>query len=62
MVDSFCHLFGHTHWLVLSSALEAFRKFAELTPHSAVVEQCVPPAVSDTVVAFLNKASTIIIG
>ena len=43
--------------LCCNTGLEAFKKFAELTPHGDILEKCIPQALNDVVVCFLQKVS-----
>ena len=52
----FLALLSHTYsWMVRTEALEAFRQFAEVTPHADILEDCIPPAMSEIVVEYLQK-------
>lgn len=52
----FKSLISHTRsWLVHNKALDAFKYFAEVTPHADILEGCIPSCLNDTVVKYLQK-------
>ncbi|EDV27455.1 uncharacterized protein TRIADDRAFT_53168 [Trichoplax adhaerens] len=51
----YCNLMLSKDWLVHDRALYAFKNFAEITPHTDMVQNCVPNTLKDAVVDFLNS-------
>lgn len=52
----FSLILSHTHsWLSQHYSLDAFRQFAEITPHANILEECIPPAMNNIVVDYLQK-------
>ena len=58
----FSLILSHTHsWLSQHYSLDAFRQFAEITPHANILEECIPSAMNNIVVDYLQKVSQLLI-
>lgn len=53
-------LSSHHSWLTKHMSLDAFRQFAEVTPFSETLERCVPASLSESVVSFIQRVSSVL--